>query len=172
MGSFAGLDVETDHILQIACIITDGKLKKIIEGEEIVVHHPDEILDSMGAWCVDTHGKSGLTAAVRESKVTLGEAEARTLEFIQKYVPEPGRAPIAGNSIHMDVAFLKRYMPRITEYAHYRVIDVSTISELCRRWYPRDHFKAPRKQNAHTALSDIRESINQLQYYKRSIFKH
>ena len=168
---FAGLDVEKDQILQIACIISDGSLENIVQGEEFTINHPEEILEEMNDWCKINHGKSGLTAAVRSSQLTLAEAEARTLEFIQRHVPEPGAAQIAGNSVHMDVAFMRRHMPRIIDYLHYRLVDVSSIGEVCRRWYPRVYGRAPKKTAKHTAMSDIRESIDQLKYYKRTIFK-
>lgn len=171
-GFSAGLDVEKDQILQIACILTDGDLTNTIEGEEIVIHQPEEVLAGMNEWCVETHSKSGLTQAVRESTVALSEAESRTLEFIQRHIPEASTAQIAGNSVHVDVSFLKRHMPQLVEYAHYRIVDVSTIGELCRRWYPRIYGRAPKKVNAHTAMSDIRESIQQLRYYKKSIFRN
>lgn len=168
---FSGLDLEKDHILQIACIVTDGSLEHVIEGQEFVIHHPEEVIAGMNEWCIENHGKSGLTQAVRESDITLAEAESRTLEFIQKHIPEPGAAQIAGNSVHVDVGFLRKYMPQLVEYAHYRIVDVSSVGELCRRWYPRLYGRGPKKANRHTAMSDIRESIEQLRYYKKAIFK-
>lgn len=164
-----GLDVNTDSILQIACIVTDGSLSKVVEGEEIAIHHSDDVLDSMNEWCREHHGKSGLVEQVRSSRVDMKTAEDRVLAFIKTYAEE--NSPIAGNSVHVDVQFLKRHMPRITEYAHYRIVDVSTIGELCKRWYPRECKRQKKKVLAHTAMSDIRESIEQLQYLKKNIFK-
>ena len=168
---YAGLDIENDHILQIACILSDGNLESLIEGEEFVIYQPEEIIASMNEWCIENHAKSGLTQAVRKSTVTLAEAEQRTLEFIQRHIPEPGAAQIAGNSVHVDINFLKKYMPSIVEYAHYRIVDVSSVGELCRRWFPRQYFRGPNKTKRHTAMSDVRESIEQLKYYKKAIFK-
>lgn len=163
--------MESDTIIQIACIVTDGDLVRCVEGEEITIHQPEEVLAGMNAWCVDHHGRSGLTQAVRASEVSMAEAEARTLEFIRRHVPDPSAAQIAGNSVHADVAFMKRFMPRIVDYLHYRIVDVSSVGELCRRWFPREYGRAPRKSQAHTAMSDIRESIEQLRYYRQAVFK-
>lgn len=164
-----GLDVDNDSILQIACIVTDGTLTKKVEGEEIVIHHSDEVLDSMNEWCQEHHGKSGLIDEVRASRIDMKTAEDRVLQFITTYAEE--NSPIAGNTVHVDVQFLKRHMPRITEYAHYRIVDVSTIGELCKRWYPGIFKRQKKKVLAHTAMSDIRESIEQLEYLKKHIFK-
>lgn len=166
-----GLDVESDQLLQIAVICTDGSLEHVEEGPELNIHQPEEVLQGMNEWCVEQHGKSGLTQACRDSTVSLAEAEQRVLEFVQQHAPEPGTAQIAGNSVHVDLAFLRKHMPRLVDHLHYRIVDVSTLGELCRRWFPREHARAPKKKNAHTALSDIRESIEQLKYYRRSIFK-
>ncbi|GAB4813766.1 hypothetical protein N2152v2_000812 [Parachlorella kessleri] len=150
----SGLDLDNDTILQIACIVTEGDLSGAVEGPEITIHHSEEVLASMNDWCKENHGKSGLTQAVRDSNVSLVEAEQQMLEFVQQHIPEPGAAQVAGNSVHVDVAFLKRYMPRLAEYFHYR-----------------EYMRGPRKKNAHTAMADIRESIQQLEYYRSSIFK-
>lgn len=139
-------------------------------GEEITIHHPDDVLLNMNPWCIDHHGKSGLAQAVRDSAVSLEEAEARTLAFMKQHIPTPGAAQIAGNSVHTDVAFMRKYMPSIIDYCHYRLVDVSSVGELCRRWFPRDYGRQPRKKSNHTALSDIKESIEQLKYYKKTIF--
>ena len=169
--SCAGLDVQNDSILQIACVITDGSLKTVIEGEEIVIHQSEEVLAGMNEWCVTHHGASGLTQAVRDSAISLAEAEHTILAFIQRHVNEPGIAQIAGNSVHVDVSFMRQHMPKIIDYAHYRIVDVSTIGELARRWYPKQQHRMPKKKNAHTAMSDIMESIEQLRYYRQSIFR-
>lgn len=166
-----GLDVEKDSILQIACIITEGDLERQVEGPEITIHYDEEVLQSMNDWCKEQHGKSGLTQAVRDSTVSLCEAEQQVLEFVQRHVPEPSKGVIAGNSVHVDLAFLKRHMPSLAEHLHYRIVDVSTLGELCKRWFPKEHNKAPRKKNTHTAISDVRESIHQLKYYRNHIFK-
>lgn len=166
-----GLDPDKDSIMQIAVICTDGSLEQVEEGPEIVVHQTEEILEGMNEWCVEQHGKSGLTQACRDSTVSLAEAEQTILQFVQQHAPDPSGAQIAGNSVHVDLAFLRRHMPRLAEHLHFRIVDVSTLGELCRRWFPREHSRAPKKKNTHTALSDIRESITQLQYYRRTIFK-
>ncbi|KAI7845058.1 hypothetical protein COHA_001423 [Chlorella ohadii] len=166
-----GLDVESDQILQIAVICTDGSLEEEVEGPEITIHQPEEVLQSMNEWCVEQHGKSGLTQACRHSTISLAEAEQQVLAFVQQHAPEPGTAQIAGNSVHVDLAFLRKHMPRLVDHLHYRIVDVSTVGELCRRWFPKEHMRGPKKKNTHTALSDIKESIAQLKYYRRSIFK-
>ena len=127
-----GLDVNEDSILQIAVVITDGQLQSKVVGPELTIHHSDEVLANMNEWCIEHHGKSGLTDKVRESTVDMASAEAEVMEFIEKYAEEGTQ--IAGNSVHVDVQFLKRLMPRITDYCHYRIVDVSSIGELCRRW--------------------------------------
>lgn len=165
----SGLDVTRDSILQIAVIVTDGALSRVIEGEEIAIHHSDEVLSSMNDWCKEHHGKSGLVEQVQKSTVTMGMAEERVMGFIEKFAEK--NSPIAGNSVHVDVQFLKRHMPRITDYCHYRIVDVSTIGELCKRWYKKEFRQEKKKKLAHTAMSDIRESIEQLKYYRETIFK-
>ncbi|PRW56532.1 mitochondrial [Chlorella sorokiniana] len=166
-----GLDVERDQILQIAVICTDGSLEEEVEGPEITIHQPEEVLQTMNEWCVEQHGKSGLTQGCRDSTISLAEAEQQVLAFVQQHAPEPGTAQIAGNSVHVDLAFLRKHMPRLVDHLHYRIVDVSTVGELCRRWFPKEHMRGPKKKNTHTALSDIKESIAQLKYYRRSIFK-
>ncbi|EAU54818.1 oligoribonuclease [Mariprofundus ferrooxydans] len=163
-----GLEPDHDTIIEIATIITDGELNILAEGPNIVIHQPDEALDAMDEWNTTHHGESGLTARVRASRTSMAVAEQKTLDFIRKYVPE-GSSPLCGNSIHQDRRFLVRYMPKLESYVHYRNIDVSTIKELAKRWYPDD--KAPIKQAEHQALSDIRESINELIWYRQHIFR-
>lgn len=165
------MDPQTDAILQIACIVTDGLLIEVIEGPEIVINQSDSVLDSMNEWCKEHHGKSGLTEAVRGSTTSLEDAETRIVKFVMQHVTEDFRAPIAGNSVHCDLAFIKNAMPRLADLLHYRIIDVSSIGELCQRWYPKISNRAPRKTNQHTAMADLRESIQQLKYYKTAIFK-
>lgn len=163
-----GLNPETDTILEIATIITDGNLNIIAEGPNIVIHQPDALLDGMGEWCTQHHGQSGLTAKVRASKITMAEAEQQTLDFIRRYVPER-TSPLCGNSIHQDRRFLVPYMPELEAWVHYRNIDVSTIKELARRWYP--GTRAPLKKAEHLALADIRESIAELAFYRKELFR-
>jgi len=163
----SGLDPERETILEIATIITDGDLNVLAEGPNIVIHQPDEVLDNMDEWCTQHHAQSGLTAKVRNSLVSMRKAEIETLNFIKKYVPERC-SPLCGNSIHQDRIFLSRYMQELEAYVHYRNLDVSTIKEIGRRWYPKT--KAPLKQSEHLALSDVRESINELAFYRKHLF--
>ncbi|KAH9488814.1 Oligoribonuclease, mitochondrial [Bulinus truncatus] len=165
-----GLDVEKEKIIEIACLVTDGDLKIIAEGPNIIIHQSDEILNSMGEWCTLQHGQSGLTDAVRKSQINTAEAERCVLEFLKKHT-EKGLCPLAGNSVYMDKLFLIKYMPSLAEHFHHRIIDVSTIKELCRRWYPHIYATVPSKKSTHRALEDILESVEELKYYRSSIFK-
>ncbi|CAI9717080.1 mitochondrial [Octopus vulgaris] len=165
-----GLDIETDKIIEIACVITDSQLNIIAEIPPFVIHQPDNVLDGMNEWCQVHHGKSGLTEAVRKSNTTLQSAEEKLLAFLTQHVPKQ-KCPLAGNSIYMDKMFLQKYMPKFTDFLHYRIIDVSSVKELCRRWY-KDEFKnSPEKSLSHRGQEDIKESIKELQYYKMKIFK-
>lgn len=164
----SGLDVEECTILEIATIVTDSELEIIEEGPELVISQPDEVLEAMDEWNTRHHGQSGLTEAVRESSTTMKEAEHRTLKFIEQYCHED-TAPLCGNSVWQDRRFLATYMPRLEEYLHYRIIDVSSVKEVVRRWYP-DKVSSPSKEQSHRALDDIRESINELQYYRSNVF--
>lgn len=164
-----GLDPERERIIEMATIITDADLEILAEGPELIVHQPDSVLEAMDAWNTKHHGESGLTDKVRASTVSEADAEAQTLEFIEAYVGKR-EAPLAGNSIHQDRRFLARYMPTLSEYLHYRNVDVSTVKELAKRWYPDIYSEAPRKQGMHRALDDIRESITELSYYRRRVF--
>jgi len=163
-----GLEPDHDTIIEIATIITDGQLNILAEGPNIVIHQSDEILGEMDDWNTTHHGESGLTDKVRASTISMAEAEQQTLDFIRRYVPE-GCSPLCGNSIHQDRRFLVRHMTKLESHMHYRNIDVSTVKELTRRWYPRD--KAPFKQSQHLALSDVKESINELIWYRKRIFR-
>ncbi len=163
-----GLDPEHDTIIEIATIITDGELDIIAEGPSLVIHQPDHVLDAMDEWNTSHHGDSGLTARVKASTLTMHAAEQQTLDFIKQYVP-PSISPLCGNSIHQDRRFLQPYMPELEAYLHYRNIDVSTIKELARRWYP--NSTAPIKKAEHLALADIRESINELRWYREKLFR-
>jgi len=162
-----GLDPEVDTILEIATIITDDQLNIVAEGPNLAVHQPESVLQAMNEWCRQHHGESGLTERVRKSRISLREAETLTFDFIRKHVPERV-SPLCGNSIHQDRRFLVRYMPELEAYMHYRNIDVSTIKELVGRWYPQ--LSVPAKQGEHLALADIRESINELRYYRQKVF--
>ncbi|XP_057284280.1 oligoribonuclease, mitochondrial [Pezoporus wallicus] len=165
-----GLDVEKDQILEMACLITDCDLNVLAEGPNLIINQPDELLESMSDWCKEHHGKSGLTKAVKESKISLQQAEYEFLSFVRQQTP-PGVCPLAGNSVHADKKFLDKYMPQFMRHLHYRIIDVSTVKELYRRWYPEEYEFAPKKAASHRALDDIRESIKELQFYRDSIFK-
>ncbi len=163
----SGLDPEHCHILEIATLITDANLEIIAEGPELIIHQPDPVLDAMDEWCTQHHGDSGLTAAVRASKVSLAEAQEKTLNFIAEHCLD-GASPLCGNSIGQDRRFLVAYMPRVENWLHYRSVDVSTIKELVRRWYP--EFSPLPKATSHRALDDIRESIAELRNYREKVF--
>ena len=164
-----GLDPDSDCVLEIATIVTDSELNVIAEGPTIAVHQSDDVLDAMDDWCTKTHGESGLTARVKASTVSVEEAEKQTLAFISQYVKK-GEAPLCGNSVGQDRRFMYRYMPELEAYLHYRIIDVSTLKELAKRWNKGvlDGFT---KAGTHQALDDIRESIAELQHYKASFIK-
>lgn len=165
-----GLNVETDVILEIATIITDSDLNEIAVGPEFVIHQPDYILDEMGPWCKEHHGLSGLTEAVKKSTITELEAETKTFEFIQQYCKE-NTALLAGSSIWQDRIFLNKYMPSIVNYMYYKMIDVTSIKELVNRWYPNHpEIKMEKKEAAHRALDDIRESIEVLRKLRKNFF--
>ncbi|KAK6936918.1 Exonuclease, RNase T/DNA polymerase III [Dillenia turbinata] len=165
-----GLDVEVDRILEIACIITNGKLTKSIEGPDLVIHQSSECLERMGEWCQTHHSANGLTKKVLESTISEQEAEKQVVEFVKRHVGT--YTPLlAGNSVYMDFMFLKKYMPDLAGLFSHVVVDVSSVRALCIRWYPRDHKKAPVKEKNHRALDDIRESIMELKYYREAIFK-
>ncbi len=165
-----GLDPEKDRILEIATLITDDELNLVAEGPDLVVHQPDDLLDGMDEWNTEHHGSSGLTEASRRSTISEQEAEQRTLEFLRQHVAE-GASPLCGNTVHQDKRFLVRQMPRIDAYLHYRILDVSTLKELAKRWYPAEYEAAPDKQGGHRALVDIQESIEELRYYRRVVMK-
>jgi oligoribonuclease len=164
----SGLDPERCAILEIAVIVTDSDLTIVAEGPDIIVHQDDAVLDAMDDWCTTHHGKSGLTAAVRASTVSLGDAEQRCLEFLKRHT-EAGTSPLCGNSVWQDRRFLVGHMPELDGFLHYRLIDVSTVKELVKRWYP--DLQPPRKAETHRALEDIRESIGELRLYRDTVFK-
>ncbi|WP_271009218.1 oligoribonuclease [Paucibacter sp. B51] len=159
-----GLYPETDRIIEIAVVVTDAQLNVRVEGPVFAIHQSDETLDKMDAWNKGTHGKSGLIDRVKASTISEDEAVAQTIAFLKQYVPA-GKSPMCGNSICQDRRFLANYMPKLEEFFHYRNLDVSTLKELARRWKPGilDGFK---KAQAHTALADIHESIDELAYYR------
>lgn len=165
-----GLDPERERIIEMATLITDGQLAIVAEGPELVIHQPDSVLDAMDDWNREHHGSSGLTDRVRASTIDEREAERRTLAFIAEHCGKR-TAPLAGNSVHHDRRFLAAYMPELLAYLHYRIIDVSTVKELTRRWYPDALAAAPPKRETHRALEDIRESIAELQYYRSAVFR-
>ncbi|XP_072301692.1 small fragment nuclease isoform X2 [Eucyclogobius newberryi] len=165
-----GLDIEKDQIIEMACIITDSDLNVVAEGPNLIIKQPEELLDGMSDWCKEHHGQSGLTAAVRSSKISLEQAEYEFLSFVRQHTP-PGQCPLAGNSVHADKRFLDKYMPQFMFHLHYRIIDVSTIKELSRRWFPEEYKEAPLKRASHRALEDIQESIKELHFYRARVFK-
>jgi oligoribonuclease len=165
-----GLDTASDRLIEIAALVTDGELNILGDGVDVVIHADDAALDGMVDVVAKMHSKSGLTEEVRASTVELAEAEALVLDYIRKHVKQPNTAPLAGNSIGTDRGFIARDMPALDNYLHYRMIDVSSIKELCRRWYPRIYFGQPEKGLAHRALADIHESIRELKYYRRTAF--
>jgi oligoribonuclease len=165
-----GLDVERHVIVEIAAIVTDSDLKPLDDGIDIVIHQDAAALERMDDFVRKMHTKSGLLPEIAASEVSLEVAQARTLEYVRGYVPTPGTAPLCGNSIGTDRRFLDRYMHELDTYLHYRSIDVSSLKELCRRWYPETYSKRPGKAEQHRALDDVRESIAELQFYRERLF--
>lgn len=165
-----GLDLGKDKLIEVAALVTDPELRVLGEGVDLVIHADDAALDSMPDVVREMHAKSGLTEEVRRSTVTMAEAEEAVLAYVKEFVPTPRSAPLCGNSIATDRGFLARDMQALDAFLHYRMIDVSSIKELARRWYPRVYFGQPPKGLAHRALADIRESIRELEYYRRTIF--
>jgi oligoribonuclease len=164
----SGLDPRSCRILEIATIVTDAELRVLAEGPDLVVHQPVAVLEAMDVWCTEHHGASGLTAAVQASTVSEAEAERLTLEFLAEHT-RPGTSPLCGNSVWQDRRFIVEWMPALDAFLHYRLVDVSTIKELARRWYP--EAGAPAKKEAHRALDDIRESIEELRWYRQRVFR-
>ena len=165
-----GLNPDQDRILEIATVVTDADLQVIAEGPAIVLGQPEAILHGMDEWNTSHHGASGLTAAVKESDIDEGQAEAKTLDFLRRHL-EPGVSPMCGNSVHQDRRFLVRYMPALAHFFHYRNLDVSTLKELARRWRPALLAKSNSKKSLHRALADIHESIEELRWYRRNLFR-
>lgn len=165
-----GLDLARDALIEVAVVVTDAQLSQLDDGLDIVIKVADDVLDTMIPFVRDMHASSGLTEAVRTSTVTLGAAEAQVLDYVRGHVPETKSAPLCGNSIATDRGFLARDMPHLDEHLHYRMIDVSSVKELAKRWYPRVYQSQPAKGLAHRALADIRESIQELAYYRNTLF--
>ena len=159
-----GLDPDNDHIIEIATIVTDAELNILAEGPMLAIHQPDSILDAMDEWNTKQHGQSGLTQRVRDSKISMADAERQTIEFLSHYVGK-GKSPMCGNSICQDRRFLYREMPLLEDFFHYRNLDVSTLKELARRWRP-DVLNSLTKKSAHLALDDIKDSIDELRHYR------
>jgi oligoribonuclease len=165
-----GLDPDRDVVLEIAALVTDSELEPVGEGVDLVVAQPAAALEGMVDVVRDMHARSGLTEAVLASTVTLADAEAAVLDLVKQHVPEPRAVPLCGNSIATDRTFLVKHMPTLDAWLHYRMIDVSSIKELAKRWYPKAYQSAPVKAGGHRALADIRESVAELRYYRSAIF--
>ena len=168
-GLDGGTEEGADLLVEIAALVTDSELNVLGDGVDIVIGAPDEALDSMNDVVKNMHASSGLTDEIRASRVTVAEAQKAVLDYVRAWVEHPGSAPLAGNSIATDRKFIARDMPELDEYLHYRMIDVSSIKELCRRWYPRIYFGSPAKHGGHRALADIHESIDELRYYRAAM---
>eukprot|EP00897_Mesotaenium_endlicherianum_P007693 jgi/Mesen1/6952/ME000360S06213 len=165
-----GLDVKKDRILEIACIVTDGNLDTIIEGPDLVIHQNEEVLRKMNDWCQKHHAESGLVQKVRESTWSEFEAEKEIITFLELHTTS-GRALLAGNSVYVDLSFLKAYMPMLALRFSHVLVDVSSVRALANRWYPADAMRAPKKKETHRALDDIRESIEELKFLRKAVFK-
>jgi len=160
------------RVIEVTILQTQPSVSDLVpsQGPSLVIHHPEPVLAGMNAWCVEQHGKSGLTQRVRASAITLAEAEAAVLSFVARHT-QPQAAQLAGNSVHVDLAFLRRYMPSLAAHLSYRIVDVSSVRELAKRWYPAEMRRAPRKACEHTALADIRESLAELRWLRKTVFK-
>ncbi|WP_293787933.1 oligoribonuclease [uncultured Aeromicrobium sp.] len=164
-----GLSLEHDALIEVAALVTDYDLQVLGDGVDLVIKPPQDALEQMNEVVTQMHTASGLLDEL-DSGITLAEAEERVLDYVREFVTEPRKAPLAGNSIGTDRAFLARDMSQLESYLHYRVVDVSSIKELARHWFPRAYFAAPEKGGNHRALADIRESIDELRYYRRTVF--
>ena len=164
-----GLDLTTDALVEIACVVTDGELKALDDGVDVLIKPPAEALDGMRDVVREMHTVSGLLAEL-PAGLTLAEAQDVVLSYVRQHVPESRKVPLCGNSIATDRAFLARDMPELDDFLHYRMVDVSSIKELSRRWYPRTYFASPEKHGGHRALADIRDSIRELRYYREAVF--
>lgn len=166
-----GLDPVRHVILEIAVVVSDGALAQVVEGPDLVIAASEDALAGMEPFVAEMHATSGLLDAVRASGLGVAEAETQVLDFVRAHVPEAHAAPLAGNSIHADRAFLAQHMPALNGWLHYRNVDVSTVKELARRWYPEAYASAPEKAKGHRALADIRESLAELRHYRSAIFR-
>jgi oligoribonuclease len=164
-----GLDLTKDKLIEVAVLVTDSELNPLDPGLDLVINAPDDVLDGMTEVVAEMHAKSGLTDAVRASPLPLAEAEQQLLAYIKRFVPERRSAPLCGNSIGTDRGFLARDMPELDDHLHYRMVDVSSLKELARRWFPRVYFAQPAKGLAHRALADIIESVRELAYYRKTL---
>lgn len=164
-----GLDTENDLLVEVACVVTDAQLNEIGPGFEVVIHVPEEKLALMDPIVVNMHTESGLLPLIPNG-VSLSHAQESLFEYISTHAPEAGKAPLGGSSVHMDRIFIARDMPKVNSYLHYRIVDVSSIKEVVRRWYPRVYFASPAKTGNHRALGDIRDSIAELKYYRQTVF--
>jgi oligoribonuclease len=164
-----GLDIERDALIEIACLVTDGELTLFDEGVDVIIKPPAEALASMPEVVREMHTTSGLLAEL-PSGITLAEAQDIVLGYVREHVAEPKKVPLCGNSIATDRWFIARDMPELDAYLHYRMVDVSSIKELARRWYPRAYFASPLKHGGHRALADIKESVQELRYYREAVF--
>ena len=164
-----GLSLTTDALIEVAALVTDFELNQLGDGVDLVVKPPPEALDQMDDFVRNMHTSSGLLDELAAG-ITMAEAEAQVLAYVREWVPEPAKAPLAGNSVGTDRGFLARDMPELESHLHYRIIDVSSIKELSRRWYPRVYFASPKKDGGHRALADILESIDELRYYREVLF--
>lgn len=165
-----GLNLQSDRLIEIAALVTDADLNVLGAGIDVVIHADDAALDGMVDVVAKMHGKSGLTDEVRASSIDLAAAEALVLDYIRSHVKQANTAPLCGNSIATDRWFIARDMPELDAYLHYRMVDVSSIKELARRWYPRVYFASPGKHGGHRALADIKESVQELRYYREALF--
>ena len=164
-----GLDLQADALVEVAAVVTDSELNVLGDGVDVVIRPEPAALDQMNDFVRQMHTTSGLLDEL-DAGMTLEEAQQTVLDYVRTWVPEPGRAPLAGNSVGTDRAFLDRDMPELAGHLHYRIIDVSSIKELSRRWYPRAYFQSPEKNGGHRALADILESIDELRYYREAVF--
>lgn len=164
-----GLDLANDALIEVAALVTDGQLNVLGEGVDLIIRPSDEALEQMGDFVRQMHSSSGLLTEL-EAGLTMAEAEEQVLEYVRAFVPEPRKAPLAGNTIGTDRAFLARDMPIFESHVHYRNVDVSSVKELARRWFPRAYYSAPAKSGNHRALADVRESIEELRYYRDAVF--
>ena len=164
-----GLSLHTDALIEVAALVTDFELNQLGEGVDLVIKPPAEALEQMDDFVRNMHTTSGLLAEL-DAGTTTEDAQAQVLAYVREWVPEPRKAPLGGNTVGTDRGFLARDMPELEEWLHYRIVDVSSIKELSRRWYPRAYFNAPAKSGGHRALADIRESIAELRYYREAVF--